>query len=163
MQVPILHLEDCGIDVYRNSTSVLMNSDCLKGKDIQPFELACGTHPGVISDMQPFYVLLGMKAHGLSRVFDYRYPERITYTDQLNKFCPGTIKAESGKITTHGIADFVGADVVSTDLRGSMAMVMAAFCAEGHSTVADVQMAMRGYNNLENKLRSLGLEFEISC
>lgn len=159
MQVPLLHLEDSGIDIFRNSSSALILPECLAGKQIQPFEVSCGTHPGVISDMQPFYTLLGMKAKGISRIFDYRYPARIAYAKELDKFTDGTIDAEHGKITTKGIASFTGAVVTSTDLRGSMALVMAAFCADGESTVHDVQMAMRGYNDLEHKLRELGLVF----
>lgn len=157
MQVPLLHLKETGIDLYRNSDSVYISGDCIKDKGIQPFELACGTHPGVISDMQSFYVLLGMKANGISRTFDYRYPERIAYARELNKFCDGAISYEPGKITTRGVARLKGADVTSTDLRGSMALVMAAFCAEGQSRIRDVQMAMRGYNDLPGKLKALGV------
>lgn len=161
MEIPLLHLKDCGIDLYRNSDTVLMTPDCLMGEHIQPFELACGTHPGIISDMQPFYTLLGMKAQGKSRIFDYRYPERILYAHELNKFCEGSVIGESGKITTNGIATMKAANVASTDLRGSMAQIMAAFCAEGETTVTDIQMAMRGYNKLAEKMASLGLDFEI--
>lgn len=157
MKVPLLHLEEAGIDLYRNSDSIFVSGEDVSARGIQPFELACGTHPGVISDMQSFYVLLGMKANGISRTFDYRYPERIAYARELNKFSEGSISAEPGKITTQGIARLKAADVTSTDLRGSMALVMAAFCAEGQSRIKDVQMAMRGYNDLPGKLRSLGV------
>jgi len=162
MQVPLLHLEDSGIDIFRNSNSVHITPACIKAGKIQPFELACGTHPGVISDMQPFYTLLGMMAQGKSRIYDYRYPERILYAQELNKFCKGNIETEAGKITTNGVSKLVGANVKSTDLRGSMAQIMAAFCAEGTSHVTDIQMAMRGYNKLSEKLEALGLEFEIT-
>ncbi|MAA63949.1 MAG: UDP-N-acetylglucosamine 1-carboxyvinyltransferase [Alteromonadaceae bacterium] len=161
MEVPLLHLEDAGIDLYRNSNSVFVSGDCMRDQGIQPFELACGTHPGVISDMQSFYVLLGMKANGISRTFDYRYPERIAYARELNKFCDGAIEFEPGKITTRGVAKLRGADVTSTDLRGSMALVLAAFCAEGQSRIKDVQMAMRGYNNLPGKLQALGVHASV--
>jgi UDP-N-acetylglucosamine 1-carboxyvinyltransferase len=131
------------------------------GYGIQPFELACGTHPGVISDMQPFYTLLGMRANGKSRIFDYRYPERVAYADQLNRFCPGVIELAHGRITTTGVAQLKGCHVQSTDLRGSMALVMAALCADGDSVVRDVQMALRGYNDLAGKLESLGVEISV--
>lgn len=162
MAAPMLHLNEAGVDLYRNATSVLVNSDCVKGQGIQPFELACGTHPGVISDMQSFYTLLGIEAHGKSRIYDYRYPERIAYAEQLNRFSPGSIEAERGCITTQGVATLRGAEVWSTDLRGSMALVMAAICADGESTVHDVQMALRGYNDLVGKLADLGVEVTVS-
>lgn len=156
MKVPLLHLEEAGLDLYRNSDSVFISSECVR-QGIQPFELACGTHPGVISDMQSFYVLLGMKANGISRTFDYRYPERIAYARELSRFNEEAISCEPGKITTYGVAKLKGADVTSTDLRGSMALVMAAFCADGQSRIKDVHMAMRGYNGLIDKLKTLGV------
>lgn len=157
MEVPLLHLQEAGIDLYRNSTAVYVTPDCVQGQGIQPFELACGTHPGVISDMQSFYTLLGMEANGKSRIFDYRYPERIAYAEQLKRFSPGVIEVEHGRITTQGVARLQGCEVQSTDLRGSMALVMAALCAEGDSVIRDVQMALRGYNDLVGKLEQLGV------
>ncbi len=162
MEVPLIHLEQSGIDLFRNSRSVHITPDCLRSGAIQPFELACGAHPGVISDMQAFYVMLGLKAEGTSRIFDYRYPERIAFIGELEKLLrPGHVEAERGKITTHGPAAFVPGVANSTDLRGSMAVVLAALCAEGESRINNVQMALRGYNNLEAKLRSLGADISI--
>jgi UDP-N-acetylglucosamine 1-carboxyvinyltransferase len=162
MQVPLLHLEEAGIDIFRNSNSVYINDRCVSIDGIQPFELACGTHPGVISDMQSFYTLLGMRANGKSRIYDYRYPERIAYAGELSKLCEGdAIQREHGKITTNGIAKLRGARVCSTDLRGSMALILAAFIAEGESYIADAHMALRGYNNLQKKLNLLGLNIEV--
>lgn len=162
MEVPLIHIEKAGVDLFRNSTSAWVHPDCLKGRQVQPFELACGTHPGIISDMQPFYVLLGMVAAGTSRVFDYRYPERIAVVSELAKLCnDGAIEGTPGRITTHGPVQFKPGHVRSTDLRGSMALVLSALCAEGTSVVEDVHMALRGYNNLQRKLSGLGVELEI--
>ncbi|MFZ5602839.1 MAG: UDP-N-acetylglucosamine 1-carboxyvinyltransferase, partial [Pseudomonadota bacterium] len=68
---------------------------------------------------------------------------------------------EPGKITTRGMKPMTGARVTSTDLRGSMALVMCAFCAEGKSYVEGVDLALRGYNDLAGKLKSLGLNFQV--
>src|SRR5690606_21928289 len=134
--------------------------DCLQNGVIQPFELATGTHPGIISDMQPFYVLLGLYADGISRIFDYRYPERLKYCEQLLKLYPGQLRWEKGAITTFGKhrATSQSASTTSTDLRGSMALVIAALLAEGESVVENVEMALRGYNKLEHKLNQLGVK-----
>lgn len=162
MEVPLIHLRDAGIDLFRNSNTVMISSDCIGPHGIQPFELATGTHPGVISDMQSFYAFLGLFANGRSVVFDYRYPERIAYARELDKFAPGAIKAEPGKITIQGLKRLQGAQVQSTDLRGSMAQIMAAICAEGESQVDGVELALRGYNNLPGKLTSLGVNAQWS-
>ena len=158
MEIPLIHLREAGVDVFHNSSNVYISPECFKQESIQPFEVACGTHPGVISDMQPFYVLLALKAAGISRIYDYRYPDRTNYLQELIKFCPeGSISWESGKITVHGPVNFMGANVKSTDLRGSMALLLAALLADGRSVVHDIGMALRGYNNLMDKLSQLGV------
>lgn len=162
MEVPLLHLKKMGIDYLANSNSIYYSPDCLQNGHVQPFELACGAHPGIISDMQSFYTLLGIIAKGDSRVFDYRYPERIAYANELQKLLSEpVVEAEQGKITTRGPGTFKAGEVTSTDLRGSMALVMAALCAEGQSTIHEVEMALRGYNNLSKKLSGLGIEIEV--
>jgi UDP-N-acetylglucosamine 1-carboxyvinyltransferase len=162
MEVPLLHLRHAGIDLFRNSNSVHVTPDCLTSGQVQPFELATGAHPGIISDMQPFYVMLGLVGAGTSRVYDYRYPERIAFVPELAKLVNGKhLEAERGKITIHGPATFRPGVAASTDLRGSMAAVMAALCADGRSTIEGVHMALRGYNDLANKLHQLGSRITI--
>lgn len=162
MEVPLLHLKKMGIDFLSNSNSIYFSPDCLKNGQVESFELACGAHPGIISDMQSFYTLLGIIAQGDSRIFDYRYPKRIAYADELQKLIDvPVVETEEGKITTRGPGAFIPGEVTSTDLRGSMALVMAALCAPGESVVNDVEMALRGYNNLEGKLAQLGINIEI--
>lgn len=164
MEIPLLHLRDAGVDFYSSSKNVHISPECLTNGIIQPFELATGTHPGIISDMQPFYVLLGLHADGISRIYDYRYPERIKYCEELSKFYPNQLKWEKGAITTFGKNNVVpsNAEATSTDLRGSMALVIAALLAEGESTIDNVEMALRGYNKLESKLAKLGIQIKTS-
>ncbi len=161
MEIPLIHLKDSGVDIYRNERNVIITPDCLTNGDIQPFELACGTHPGIISDMQPFYTLLGLHANGTSRIYDYRYPERLKYCEELNKFYNNALTWSPGSITATGKYPIQASSAKSTDLRGSMAVLLAALLAEGESTITNVEMALRGYNNLEAKLESLGLAISI--
>lgn len=162
MEVPLIHIEQAGVDLFRNQTSVHVTPDCLVSGRVQPFELACGAHPGVISDMQAFYVLLALGASGTSRIYDYRYPERIAFVGELAKLVRADhLDAQRGKITVRGPVEFSPGIADSTDLRGSMAVVIAALCANGRSVIQDVQMALRGYNNLEHKLHQLGSRFAV--
>lgn len=158
LEVPLIHLRDAGLDLFRNTSGVFVSPACVGPHGLQPFELATGTYPGVISDMQSFFAFLGLFSNGRSVVFDYRYPERIAYARELEKFAPGAISASPGQIKVFGPAKLSAAEVTSTDLRGSMALIMAAICAEGESTVHGVEMAMRGYDNLPAKLAALGVD-----
>ncbi len=162
MEIPLTHLQEAGVDFFANKNAVMISKECMPN-GIQPFELATGTHPGVISDMQPFYVLLGLKANGISRIYDYRYPERVAYLKELSKFINGNLEWEKGFIKTTGVAEFKPAVANSTDLRGSMAVLIAALLAGNNkqSKVKNIQMALRGYNKLEEKLKAIGFDFNI--
>jgi UDP-N-acetylglucosamine 1-carboxyvinyltransferase len=160
MEVPLIHLREAGVNLYRNSSSVFITRDCVGPHGIQPFELACGTYPGVISDMQPFFTFLALFANGRSRIYDYRYPDRIAYALELEKFAPGAIEATAGLIVVTGSARLSAAHAFSTDLRGSMALVMAALCAKRASQIDGVELALRGYNDLPGKLAGLGVDAE---
>lgn len=161
MEIPLIQLYEAGIDIYQNRSNAIVSPECLTTGVVQPFEIACGTHPGVISDMQPFFVVLGAHADGISRVIDYRYPQRTAYCHQLSQLYPGVLEWECGRITTHGPARPQPGYVMSTDLRGSMALVLAALLAPGRSVVRKVDQALRGYDNLEEKLKDLGVTFDV--
>ncbi|KUG58196.1 UDP-N-acetylglucosamine 1-carboxyvinyltransferase [Nesterenkonia jeotgali] len=162
MQVPLIHLEHAGVDLMKSSDSLYVGPESLKSGSIQPFEVACGTHPGVISDMQPFFAMLGLRSAGTSRIFDYRYPERIGFARELAKFLPaGALEARPGAITTRGPQQFKSAEADSTDLRGSMSVLMAALCADGVSQVNNVELALRGYDRLEDKLAKVGASLNV--
>jgi len=157
MEVPFIHLKEAGVDIFRNTKDVYVGPTCFRNCTIQPFEMACGTYPGVISDMQPFFVLLGLFANGRSRIIDYRYPERTAYVEELNKLCGGRIACRDGEITIDGPLPITGGEVVSTDLRGSMALILAGLLGEGTTRVRKASMALRGYNDLLLKLEGLGI------
>jgi len=161
MDVPLLHIAHAGVDLFRNSNSVHVTPECMP-KGVQPFELACGAHPGIISDMQAFFVTMAVVGSGTSRVFDYRYPERIAFVSELAKLVHGDVfEVDRGKIVVHGKTGFRPGVAYSTDLRGSMAAVMAALCADGQSVIHGVHMALRGYNDLTGKLALLGADISI--
>jgi UDP-N-acetylglucosamine 1-carboxyvinyltransferase len=162
MEVPLLHLAHAGIDLFRSSTAIVVRPECLVSGQVQPFEVACGAHPGVISDMQPLFVLLALAAAGTSRIYDYRYPDRIGFVAELAKLTSAeALRAERGRIVVNGPAGLHAGDANSTDLRGSIAAIIAAFCAPGLSRIDNVQKALRGYNDLASKLTRLGLNIAI--
>ena len=111
--------------------------------------------------MQPFFTILGLHAKGISRIYDYRYPERTQYCGELEKIYNNSIQFETGKITTFGDVKPHGAIVNSTDLRGSMALILGALLAEGKSEIKNAEMALRGYNDLIKKLEQLGVKISI--
>jgi len=161
METTFIHLKEAGMDIFRNSKDVYINPKCLLNKTIQPFELACGTYPGIISDMQPFFVLFALKADGISRIIDYRYPCRTDYLNEIYKLCDGSLEWKSGSIKVKGVAKFKGANLNSTDLRGSMSAILGGLLAEGETTINNVSIPLRGYNNLLSKFTQLGIQYKL--
>lgn len=161
MEIPLVHLREAGLDFFANTLAVAISPQTLGPCALQPFELACGTYPGVISDMQPFFVMLGLHADGRSVVYDYRYPDRTAYLEQLAKIYDGGLQWERGRIAIEGPCAGRAAQVQSTDLRGSMALLMAAFQAEGTTKLDKIHMALRGYDKLMQKLVALGLKIDL--
>jgi UDP-N-acetylglucosamine 1-carboxyvinyltransferase len=165
MVIPLKHIEEAGISFFRNENAVYICKECISNNAIQPFEIACGTHPGVISDMQPFFVLLGIMGNGKSLVLDYRYPKRIDFLKELEKFCPPNSLDWSvdstAKISIRGARKLNCAEANSTDLRGSMVILMAALLAEGKSKIKNADMALRGYNDLLGKLSNIGIDCKL--
>ena len=160
LKVPLIYIGYSGVDILKSSDTILINKSCVGRYGIQPFEMACGSMPGIISDMQPFFVLLALKARGRSLIVDYRYPERTSYLQELNKFVDKPIAFnEKGYIRISGPVHFGTAVANSTDLRGSMAAILAALLSEGegHSVILNPNMALRGYNKLAEKLSNLGI------
>lgn len=104
----------------------------------------------------------GLHAHGRSKVFDYRYPEHIAYLEELQKFYLTCIAWKPGEKTIEGGLTPCLVNALSKDLRRSMAMLVTALVAGEGGRVKRVDMAMRGYDQLENKLTRLGFIFKIS-
>lgn len=161
MRIPLIHLREAGLNFLEGADSVYVEPRRRRRLSLRGFEVSCGTHPGVISDMQPFMVLLAMCANGRSLVVDYRYPERTAYLAQLRRFAPGALEWEPGRIRITGPVRLKAAEVESTDLRGSMALILAGLIAEGVSHVDRSEMALRGYNHLAEKLHALGISVEL--
>ena len=66
------------------------------------------------------------------------------------------ISIKNSKATIEGNTDFIGAEVMSSDLRASAALVLAAMVAKGESIISRVYHIDRGYENIEKKLKKVG-------
>lgn len=165
MKIPLIQIKECGIDFYQNDEGIIIRPDCLKNNTIQPFEIATGTHPGIISDMQPFFTLLGLFADGYSTIHDYRYPDRIAYCEELEKLFPNSINYSRGRINTSGAVQTTSSNeeitLHSKDLRGSMAILLAALSQNRPAIIKNAENCLRGYNNLIPKLSQLGIKIEV--
>lgn len=116
--------------------------------------------PGFPTDlMSPMGVVM-TQATGVSRVFERMFEGRMAYLYELEKMGAHVEMLNAHQALIIGPSPLKSATVTSNDLRAGAAMVLAALCAEGDTTIMDVRYIERGYDHLDEKLRSLGAKVE---
>lgn len=116
-------------------------------------------HPGFPTDMQPQAVALLSVAEGTSIVNEAVWESRFQYVDQLLKL--GAQISVNGRIAIiDGVKFLTAADVEATDLRAGAAMIIAALCADGESTISNIKYIERGYDKVVEKFKGLGADIE---
>ncbi len=112
-------------------------------------------YPGFPTDMQPQMAVTLALSNGTSIVTESIFENRFKYVDELARM-GGNIKVEGNTAVIDGVEKFTGASVNAPDLRAGAALVIAGLAAEGFTTVEDIVYIERGYENFDEKLRSLG-------
>lgn len=148
----IMKLREIGVQLEVGSDFVhVLRND----KPLKPTEILTKPYPGFATDVQqPFSVLL-TQANGLSTVTETIYAERFKHCDELNRM-GADINVRVPSSFIHGKTKLYGSRVKATDLRCGAAMVVAALMAEGVTEIHDVYHIDRGYDHLDEKLKSLG-------
>ena len=116
-------------------------------------------YPGFPTDMQPQMTVALALADGTSVVTESIFENRFKYVDELSRM-GANIKVEGSVAIVDGVTNFTGAQVVAPDLRAGAALVLAGLAADGYTTVDEIGYVERGYENFEEKLRSLGAVIE---
>ena len=116
-------------------------------------------YPGYPTDMQPQIAVTLALAEGTSIVTESIFENRFKYADELSRM-GACIKVEGNSAIIDGVKKLTGARVSAPDLRAGAALVIAGLAAEGITIVDDIVYIQRGYENFEEKLRSLGAEIE---
>ena len=122
---------------------------------IKPVEITTSEYPGFPTDMQAQFMALALLAHGTSIIEERLFENRFMHVAELRRF-GANIQLKGNIATIIGPTKLFGADVMATDLRASSALVLAALAAQGTSNIHRIYHLDRGYENLENKLNSLG-------
>ncbi len=116
-------------------------------------------YPGYPTDMQPQIGVALALAKGTSIVTESIFENRFKYIDELARM-GASVKVEGNTAIISGVEKLTGARVSAPDLRAGAALVIAGLAAEGITIVDDIVYIQRGYEQFEEKLRSLGAEIE---
>ena len=116
-------------------------------------------YPGFPTDMQPQMSVVLCTAQGTSIVTESIFENRFKYADELSRM-GANIKVEGNTAIIDGTESLTVARISAPDLRAGAALVIAGLVAEGITVVDDIVYILRGYEDFDAKLRSLGAEIQ---
>ncbi|MDC3231393.1 UDP-N-acetylglucosamine 1-carboxyvinyltransferase [Candidatus Pelagibacter sp.] len=116
-------------------------------------------YPGVSTDMQSQLMVLMCKANGKSSIIENIFENRFMHVAELRRL-GAKINIVKNKAIIKGNSKFIGAELMSSDLRASASLVLAAMISRGKSTINRIYHLDRGYENIENKLKKIGVRIK---
>jgi UDP-N-acetylglucosamine 1-carboxyvinyltransferase len=149
-------LEKSGVKVFVKNNIINVNASELSIKTVN---VETAVYPGFPTDMQAQWTAFMCLADGVSRVTDNIYFDRFKHVPELNRL-GASIEVDKNSAIISGVNQLKGAKVMSTDLRASASLVLAGLAAEGTTEVLRIYHIDRGYQKLEEKLRSLGADIQ---
>lgn len=148
-------LSEMGCDIQEGDDFIRVRaSGKLNGTSVKTM-----AYPGFPTDLHPQMTTLLATCQGTSFLTENIWEDRFQYIPELKKF--GVDISINGRTATiNEISCFKGADVLATDLRGGVAMVLAGLVAEGQTYISNIKLIDRGYEAIEQKLRNLGADIK---
>jgi UDP-N-acetylglucosamine 1-carboxyvinyltransferase len=148
-------LRDAGvkIDVAADRMSISQNGS-LRSADVVTKE-----YPGFATDMQAQYMALMTQASGTCVITENIFENRFMHASELMRM-GADIRIDGARAIVTGKTRLSGATVIASDLRASASLVVAGLVAEGTTLIDRVYHLDRGYEKIEEKLRSVGAQIE---
>jgi UDP-N-acetylglucosamine 1-carboxyvinyltransferase len=144
-------LEDAGCKIDVTGNNILIEAD----DKLETVDITTSVYPGMPTDVQAQWIALMLKAEGVSRITDTIYHDRFKHVPELQRLGADIEMADNTAIV-HGGKKLSGATVMSSDLRASASLILAALIADGLTEVLRVYHIDRGYEEIEKKLQALG-------
>ncbi len=116
-------------------------------------------YPGFPTDLQPQMVALLATSEGVSLVTENVFNNRFQYVNELKRLGANII-VEDRVAVINGVSELSGAEVMATDLRAGVALIISALATKGKVTIGNVKYIDRGYEYIEDKLRAIGADIE---
>jgi len=137
------------------------NKILIKGpKKIKPLtNIKTREYPGIPTDLQAQLMVLMCKANGKTKITESIFENRFMHVAELQRL-GAKITTKNNTAYIEGNTNFIGAEVMSSDLRASVALVLAASVAQGKSVINRIYHLDRGYEKIENKLKNIGVKIK---
>lgn len=149
-------LVEMGVDVETGSDYFIIS----RPKNYKKVDIKTQGYPGFPTDLQQPITTLLTQCEGISKVEETIYENRFQNVEYLNDM-GAKIRIDCNKVYIEGPVKLEGKEVVATDLRAGACLVLAGLAAEGKTIINNIEHILRGYENIIEKLTSLGAKIEI--
>ena len=149
-------LQEMGCSLKISKNEIILKAP----KRLKPVDIKTLPYPGFPTDMQSVLGTTVAVAKGTSIITENIFENRFKYLSELKKM-GAKVTIEGRTAVIKGVRKLSKANVRATDLRGGAALVIAGLNAKGRTTVENIEYILRGYENLENKLQSIGANIYI--
>ena len=144
-------LLEMGVHVTDDDDRIRVRAD----KPLRPVSLKTQVYPGFPTDLQQPMTAMLTTVAGTSYVTETIFENRFRYVDELRRMGANIRVFESTAIV-EGVERLHGTHITATDLRAGAAMIVAGLISEGESEIRGLQYILRGYERIDEKLRTLG-------
>jgi UDP-N-acetylglucosamine 1-carboxyvinyltransferase len=119
-------------------------------------EISVMPWPAFPSDLMSIAIVVATQSHGNILFHDWMYEGRMYFTDKLTSMGAQIVLCDPHRCIVNGPSDLFSGNVDSPDIRAGLALVLAALAADGKSIIRNIAQIDRGYEKIDDKLRSLG-------
>ena len=160
--VPAFRKLGIRLEVGETSLHVPPNQDLHVEDDLggQIPKIESGIWPAFPADLTSIAVVAATQARGTVLVFEKMFESRLFFVDKLVSMGARIILCDPHRAVVTGPAQLIGQRLETPDIRAGMAMVIAALCAEGTSSIGNIGQIDRGYEKIDERLRGLGAVIE---
>lgn len=155
MEALLSKLEEAGATVAATPETLWVEGP----QEIQSVNIKTQPHPGFPTDMQAQFMAMMSLGNGTSMITEAVFENRFMHVSELQRM-GADISIEGHTAAVKGVSALHGAPVMATDLRASASLVLAGLAADNITEISRIYHLDRGYENLEEKFRSLGADIE---
>ena len=149
-------LKKIGFKIGVSKNSIKLNTI----KKLKPINVKTGPWPGFATDCLPILIPVLTRIFGQSKIKETIFTNRFMAVPELNRM-GADIKIKKNFAVINGEKKLNSADCISSDLRTTFSIILGAIAAKGSSTISRIYHGLRGYSNLQLKLRKLGIKVKM--
>ncbi len=153
----LVKLKEVGVEFKIEKDGIIV----YKADKIKPTIIKTLVYPGFPTDLQQPFTTLLTQADGKSIIYETIYESRFRNTEYLNNMGADTKIINFDTLEIYGKTSLKGQDVYASDLRAGASLLIAGLLAEGTTTIDNIDMILRGYEDVIQKLQKIGAKIDL--